>query len=178
METAAAAKRHERLEIDHNKRLDKVLHVNGYRRVGVPQHGDCFFLSILMHLNWEGGVGDGIQELRDVCKSHLLEHKEAYDPWLNDVDIGMLTSQMITKGSWNHNVMDLMPYMVSNLLQLPVLLFRSTSSNPFEKILPAIKNTNTTPFQPRAGIKHIPLAYNVGTTHYDGAVQIKGTIIS
>ncbi len=42
-QSLADAKLREEVLAKHKKKLEKILHVNGFKCKEVPQHGDCFF---------------------------------------------------------------------------------------------------------------------------------------
>ncbi len=172
LQSLLEAKEKEDLTTTHQRQLDKVLHVNGYKRVEVPANGDCFFTSIIMQVESHGN--DMIQELREECFEHIQNHIKVYEPYMGSFAKNDLTS-ITKKGVWNTKLMDIMPYVASNILQSRILVFRSTMENPFERIEPSLSTVHQKSVFKARG-KYLVIAWNRADEHYDYAIPIKGML--
>ncbi len=175
-ESLENARKEKELMTKHQKKLDKILHVNGYKRISVPSQGDCFFVSTMMQMQYDS-QDDGVEVLRDLCSKHIRNNKMKYQPWIGhtkEEDFQEWLTALATKGLWNNALMDLMPYVISNMFQCTLLVFRSTNDNPYEKVVPTLPLSHATDSIFKLKKSHVILAYNQGIEHYDYAVPIKG----
>ena len=176
-QSLAEAKKDEEEVKRHERRLDLVMKTNGYKRIPTDKDGDCFFNSVIAQLKYSvnnPGDTDLVQRLRQECCSHLEKYRTLYASWLEDTDSFQdLLIEIDKKGTWNSQIMDIIPYVLSSLLQCNILLFRSTKKSPFEKIMPVVQAQVLPQFIVPDTIA-LALSVVPGREHYDYAIPVKG----
>ena len=135
----------------HDKRLEKILKTNGYKQVPVPEHWDCLFTSALMQLTYSAICADPVLKLWTECSTNLQSHKDFYGPFIGWEISAKLLSDIKQKGCWNNGAMDIMAYILSNVLQCNIMLFRRRET-PFVSIsaTAGTQNTVSSKFQTNA----------------------------
>ena len=80
----------------------------------VPRDGNCLFHSIL---RVEPKVAKDVSELRSKVADYMLENLDKYESYVENRDVGVVAEQIRDDGHWNFDGMDVVPYIVSDMLQ-------------------------------------------------------------
>lgn len=136
MSKEAADNDHEE-EVEHMKRLGKLLRANGLKMKNTAKDGDCLFTSTIEMAQ----LSITALELREIVCNHMLEFNSEYEGFLlSDKPYDVHVHELQKPGSWNSEVGNLVPYALSNLFQCDIQIFSSDPRMQIVNIIPTILN--------------------------------------
>ena len=115
-----------KVERKHLKKIDSILHANGFRRHEVPKDGNCFFSAAILNLD----TTINIFELRTIICDHIHENEKDYKSFLSGPKPSCKKGlkKLRKPGSWSTALADCLPLALANLLQKNVLMFTSVGT--------------------------------------------------
>ncbi len=151
---------------NHERRLDKVLKVNGLQRISVHEDGDCFFSSLIC----SGELDTDVKTLRHALGEHFKKNIAIYKPFLCDDDVDELVIDIETEGRWNTRIMDLLPYISANYFQTDISIYHSLLS--YKKV----EHTKLKAVGPQPR-RQLVISYRAspGCEHYDAVELVSQT---
>ena len=122
----------------HGKKIDRMLKVNGLRRVKMSEDGDCFFSALLHSAKT---CDKDVVMLRNSLAEHFKSNLSAYRPFMCE-DADELVENIRKRGNWNSTIMDIaadylhsrgnwistITYIAADYLQMDILIFLSDLS--------------------------------------------------
>ena len=132
---------HDRLaeNIKHEKYLDRILKVNGYERKKIAEDGDCFFRSVLAQCDLIDACqteDENVAAFRSLCSEYIHSNQEMWSHWIPNNDMVNKIKQVKKRGVWNTDIMDIMPYVVLDMLYCNFLIFQSGEGLNIKRIKP------------------------------------------
>lgn len=154
--------------------LTTTLSGDGLRFHKIDGDGDCLFAAVLHQLGQQGAMYKNPMDLRSALAQHIISSPIHYQQTVlapifagDGMTVQQAAMRIQTPGYWSGLVGDTAPQLLANLLQRPLLLYRTDGS----------KQT----VNPVGDSLHGPLrlVYN-GTSHYDSTAPsgVDGPIVS
>ena len=149
----------------HEKKLDRILFVNGYQRIPITRDGNCLFAAVCFNHT----IDINSQLLREMVSAYLIDQPQKYLPFFPDMTYKnyIKKARKIKKsGRWNSEIMDAVPQVISNVLCCKLLVFKSDGT--VTEVMPKESNNKR---------KRVCLAYYkvLNKEHYDAVSLVTDT---